>query len=506
MSVILGKVISLILTERFGPVVSSVGAFLFKRQSSPILYVRKGTDLPLSKVKEALCILIKHRLVTFKANKNENLANYSLDSEKVLYMLRYPKYLNLIKTQYGDEAEMIVEEILQRGYWSAPELILKVHERMSKNSDRPPTLVHIKDKLIFLITAKYLQRIPYSTDEKPVPDLHVDEKEMHVIPNIEIKNLVAHQADSSVALSYKNIYWAVNFDRFHQDMRDRIMVTAFTRKFDECSGEIIKLFLRQMYIRTEPWADVSNPIPAIEIKDILKRQQSNNSHTLPFFDQYINIIEQDNSKLLRKAGEASGGSYQIYLKEAFTQFVWELVEQVVLEKYDSKAARIFRLVKLKPYIEPDQIQQLAMIPAKDAKKLSYQLYEENFLHIQELRKTSANNGPTKNFTLFHIQLENVVRMLLEMCYKTLFNHISRRNHEKELNKRIIDKKQRVETILLGMRAQGATEEQINDIEEMITPPEKEILSNIDKIMKKLSTIELEIDDTIFLLKTFLLYY
>lgn len=93
-------------------------------------------------------------------------------------------------------------------------------------------------------------------------------------------------------------------------------------------------------------------------------------------------LEQDNSKLLRKAGEASGGSYQIYLKDAFTQFVWEVIEQVVLEKYDSKAARIFRLVKLKPYIEPDKLQQLAMIPAKDAKMLSYQLYEDNFLHIQ----------------------------------------------------------------------------------------------------------------------------
>lgn len=54
--------------------------------------------------------------------------------------------------------------------------------------------------------------------------------------------------------------------------------------------------------------------------------------------------EQDNSKLLRKAGEASGGSYQIYLKEAFTQFAWELVEQIVLEKHDSKAARIFRFL------------------------------------------------------------------------------------------------------------------------------------------------------------------
>ncbi|CAG9762004.1 unnamed protein product [Ceutorhynchus assimilis] len=504
MSVTFGKVISLILTERFGPIVSSVGSFLFKSQSSPLLFITRGVDLPLSNIKASLCVLIKYGLVTFKPNKNEKLANYHLESEKVLLMLRYPKYQNLAKIQFGDESAMIIEEILQRGYWTASQLILKVHERLSTNNVNPPTLTHIKDKLVYLITSKYLERLPSPDITKAVPSLIIQENELHVLPKIDIKNLVAYQENNSVTLPDANIYWTVNFDRFHQDMRDHIIVNAFENKFDAQAGEIIKLFLRQMYVRTEPWADVSNPIPSIEIKDILKRQ-SHQTHALAFFDQYMSIIEQDNSRLLRKVGEASGGSYQIYLKEAFTQFAWELVEQTVLAKYNSKAARIFRLVKEKPYIEPDRIQQLAMIPAKDAKKLSYQLYEENFLHIQELRKTSSNNGPTKNFTLFHIQLENVVRMLLELCYKVQFNHITRRNYERELNKRIIDKKQRVDTILMGMRAQGATEEQLADIEEMITPPEKEVLENIEKMMKQLSLVELEIDDTIFMLKMFIVY-
>lgn len=44
-----------------------------------------------------------------------------------------------------------------------------------------------------------------------------------------------------------------------------------------------------MYIRTDPWTDTSNPIPALEVKDILKKQ-SPSSHSLAFFDQYMNII------------------------------------------------------------------------------------------------------------------------------------------------------------------------------------------------------------------------
>lgn len=151
------------------------------------------------------------------------------------------------------------------------------------------------------------------------------------------------------------------------------------------------------------------------------------------------------------------------MKEAFNQFAWEIIEQCILEKFDSKAARIFRLVKLKKYIESDTIQQLAMIPTKEAKKISYHLLEENFLQIQELKKSTAGGGPIKSFMLFHINMQRVVRMVLELCYKSLFNIMTRRDNEKLINKRIIDKKHRVDTITLGMRAQGASDDQLADV-------------------------------------------
>lgn len=40
---------------------------------------------------------------------------------------------------------------------------------------------------------------------------------------------------------------------------------------------------------------------------------------------------------------------------------------------------------------------------------------------------------------------------------------------------------------------------------MITPPERQILDAIKKTMKKLNLVELEIDDTIFLLQMYLIY-
>ncbi|XP_072386511.1 DNA-directed RNA polymerase III subunit RPC3 [Diabrotica undecimpunctata] len=503
MSTQLGKVLSIILAERFGTVVEKVGTSLYQYGSAPLLHIKKRTELPLSKLKESLAILIKYQLVTFVPNQNENLANYCIKPDKVLLMLRYPKYINLIKKKFGDASEMIIEEYLLRSYIPASEALIKIHERLSKNNENNVSFGQLKNEFIALINAKYLIKLPHNEQEdKPVPKLFLNEKDMHILPPIDVNLLVKANSGEQVAFPDKDIYWQINFDRFHQDMRDKIIFTAFTKKFDENAGEVVKMLLQQMYIRTEPWADVSNPIPILEIKDMVKKQK-NLSQLNAVFDQYINVIEQDQSNLIRKAGN---GTFQIHLKEAFTQFTWEVVEQCVMEKFDTKAARIFRLVRLKKYIEPDMIQQLAMIPAKEAKRLTYQLLEENFLHIQELRKAAVGgSGPNKSFTLFHINLDLIVRMLLELCYKTLFNVMTRRNHEKITNKRIIDKKQRVETIALGMRAQGAAEEQLTEIEEMITPPEREILEKIDRTMKKFNTVELEIDDTIFLIEMYLMY-
>lgn len=432
-------------------------------------------------MKEALCVLIKYRLVTFEPNKSEVLARYTLQTDRVLLMIRYPKYISLIKKKFGKEAEMLMEEVLQRGYCTGSELIMHVYNRLRKDG-KDVSLQIIRDNLFSLINARYFARLPYSVEEAPIPLLQINEKEQFSLPFIDIKLIQKRLTENElVELPDNEIFWYTNFDRFHQDMRDKIIVNAFTKKFDNNIGAFVSVLLEQMYIRTEPWAECSNPIPLLEIKNIIKK--TNTYPTLvDFFDQYTSVLglylnccykynfsvfiflsEQDSCNLIRRAGDAGGGSFQIYMKELFTQLTWETIEQIILEKHDTKAARIFRLVKMKHYIELEQIQQLAMIPAKETKRLTYQLLEENFFQVQELKKTASSSGPSKCFTLFYIHVEDVVKMVLELCYKTLFNVMTRRNNDRLINKRIIDKKERVDTIALGMRLQGADEAQLADV-------------------------------------------
>lgn len=104
-----------------------------------------------------------------------------------------------------------------------------------------------------------------------------------------------------------------------------------------------------------------------------------------------------------------------------------------------------------------------MIPAKEAKHLTYTLLEENYLQIQELKKPGVSAAPTKVFFLFHIDLNQVTRMTIEHCYHALYNVIQRGEHEVTSNKRMIDKQLRMQTLTSNLKEHGATEEQLAEV-------------------------------------------
>jgi DNA-directed RNA polymerase III subunit RPC3 len=56
------------------------------------------------------------------------------------------------------------------------------------------------------------------------------------------------------------------------------------------------------------------------------------------------ISEEDSSEFVSKVGDSSGGQYSINMKLAFIQLTWATIENIVMERFGSKAARIFRYV------------------------------------------------------------------------------------------------------------------------------------------------------------------
>lgn len=183
------------------------------------------------------------------------------------------------------------------------------------------------------------------------------------------------------------------------------------------------------------------------------------------------------------------------------------------------------MVRHKNYIEQEQIQREAMIPSKEAKFFTYKLLEEHYLQAMPVRKPGGGGtGMAKSFNLFYVNHQQVigifryilyfkwlkiyhqiVSMLLEICYKALFNSMTRAAFNKSENRRLIEKSQRIESIVEAMKERGETEEYIAEIFETLTPPEREVLQKVKVRIKNLYSAEIGLDETIFLLQLFIKY-
>merc|ERR1712107_62617 len=172
-----------------------------------------------------------------------------------------------------------------------------------------------------------------------------------------------------------------------------------------------------------------------------------------------------------KIGDAGGGAYTVNFKHIIKEIACATVENIILEKFGSKSMRIFRYIREKKFVEENQIQQVVMIPGKETKFLTYQLMENNFVCLQELRKSLAPNAPSKAIYLFYVNFDQVVRSCVGLCLNSIYNLKKRADLETKDNLRLLEKYERVESILESIRTEGGTQEQMEEVEEMLSPPE-----------------------------------
>ncbi|XP_072759194.1 DNA-directed RNA polymerase III subunit RPC3 isoform X1 [Anoplolepis gracilipes] len=492
------KLCILLLEEYFGAIVQSIGkSLLYSTKTLDV--IRFDTQLPITKVKEGLCVLIKYGFVTYQ--HDEKGVQYVLNCEKIFMLLRYPRYILFAKTYCGDEGEIMFEEVLKHGYITASEVIIKTYKRIEETPSKCTEQLSIPNlKNIFESLVKN-QFLMHSTSFNKTENT---EKPNYNLPNLDLTAISNMLQGQTVNPGDDKLYWKVNFDRFTQDFRDKILISAMTQRFDVNAGELMRQLINLMYLRTAPWAATSNPIPFTEIKEEVKKLNYNELEQ--YLDQYLQLLEEDSSQFIKRVGDSGGGQYSINMKNAFKQLVWTTMEGIITERFSSKAARIFRLVRIEKNVNLDQIQQLAMIPAKEAKCLTYILVQENYIQMQEIKKVGTWTAPTKGLFYFYIDLTKIIQMEIEHCCQALYNIINKRDHELTNNRRMIEKQLRVQTLSTNLKEHGATEQQLADIAEMITPSETQQLEKAQNIIKKLNATELQIDETLFLLMMYFRYH
>ncbi|KAI4895446.1 hypothetical protein NFI96_018732 [Prochilodus magdalenae] len=304
--------------------------------------------------------------------------------------------------------------------------------------------------------------------------------------------------DSSEVCGDEGIYWQVNFERFHLHFRHQAIISAVASKLDQTSSEIVRTMLRLSEVTTPASAAYTQ---ALSANEIFRALPTSYNIARPILDQYLTLLVDDPMEFVSKTGDSGGGMYVVNLHRALANLARATLESVVQERFGSRSARIFRLLLRKRHLEQKQVEDFAMIPAKEAKDMLYTLLSENLVQLQEIPKT-PDHAPSRTFYLYTVNQLATARMLLQNCYKAVGNLIERRLFETRENKRHLEKSQRIEAILASLQASGADAAQLTEVEEMITAPERQQLEALRHHINKLDSSENQVDETIFLLESY----
>uniref|UniRef100_A0A8C1PYL6 DNA-directed RNA polymerase III subunit RPC3 n=2 Tax=Cyprinus carpio TaxID=7962 RepID=A0A8C1PYL6_CYPCA len=524
------RLCGLLLQEHFGDVVEKVGTHLIRSGVLTLRALAHETKLPLDLVKKSLCVLMQHGMCAFGAGRRgpAGPVEYHIICERILHMLRYPRYIYTAKSLYGDTGELIVEEILQRGQMTMSSTVKTVADRLTHNMPEGQSMDYSEVVSAFsrLVETHFLQRCPpmasaesssSGADNTPLPAVtQPTEPEDHpelVNSDVNLRWLNCiysgqgkrrrssedGEADPRAAKKAKTdssergdegIYWQVNFQRFHLHFRDQAIISAVSCKLDQTSSEIVRTMLRMSEVTTPTHAAFTQ---ALSANEIFRALPSSYNIARPILDQYLTLLVDDPMEFVGKTGDSGGGMYVVNLHRALANLARATLESVVQERFGSRSARIFRLLLRKRHLEQKQVEDFAMVPAKEAKDMLYTLLSENLVQLQ-LTVTTPVHASKHSLYVCAGNPQNA---------RLLGNLIERRLYETKENKRLLEKSQRIEAILASLQATGAEAAQLTEVEEMITAPERQQLESLRHHINKLDSSENQVDETIFLLESYI---
>lgn len=519
--------------------VADVAKVLLESGSSPMGAIIKASEESAQNVKKCLVTLIKHNFVTFETNP-KGFVEYDIDVDEVLSLLRYPKYIYVSKILLGDEAEIMVEELLKHGVMAMSQLIQLAANRLAqvmepqKCRSLAKDLYDICSQLVsmhFIRCHRILKdsKANYTIVKSKVESTSEasEDTEAYKLPVINLKLIKVNDngpqikpdpdseepakkrrkisSDSKDKQNDLDIYWKVNKKRFDQYLRDQAIVEAVRNHYDDpIAGELARIILRLSEVKCHSMSPTTAHISKQDIiREAIKAKVCSDGLQV---EQYLMCFHEDlNYRFIIKTEDRNEGMYSVNIFYTLEKLVENCLANIIQNRFCSKSARIYRLLMAKKYLQQKQIEDTAMIPAKEARQMTYNLYMNGLLKLVQCPKTS-DYAPSRTFFLFTVDLQEVSLHIVERCYQSVSNAITRRLFEVQQNKTLLEKKSFIDALISTLEQQQSVQDvdqQIQDLRDSFTAHDSELLNKVNRNVKKLEQSELQTDETIFLLNTWL---
>uniref|UniRef100_A0A8C4R5N6 DNA-directed RNA polymerase III subunit RPC3 n=1 Tax=Eptatretus burgeri TaxID=7764 RepID=A0A8C4R5N6_EPTBU len=257
-----------LLREHFGELVCRVGTELVRAGSLNLRQLVSRIGVSPKQVRKALCVLIQHGMVTFEAMER-GLVRYQSVRTALLRIPRYPRYIYVAKTLYGDTGELLLEEILQHGELTMSDAIRRVADRLTETSNGESHRVlysEVAKTFCDLVNTHFLQKCPQvigTAVQAAAPTLESVEREEYAIPTIPLTvldTLDDHLPDLHTSL---------------RTLAQCSLVSIVQERFGSRPARIFRLLLSKRHLEQKQVEDFAM-IPSKEAKGMLYTMLSEN--------------------------------------------------------------------------------------------------------------------------------------------------------------------------------------------------------------------------------------
>lgn len=530
-------------------------AVLLERGRLTFGEVRRYARGKIGQVRECLLVLVQHNLVKTYLVATDGTVHgprrhlYEADVEQILVRLRHPKFLLHTKDTLGEEAESVVQALLENGRLRMSQVLSSVAAKWEVTEES------IADKLkvafLSLLERRMVERAPDGNQHPPPckepfglrrnrpgrglaeamahkpegkqreetaertqatrfepPGMFVDAPHTSVQNPARRKrkkfNQIADDEDEEPPQQETlwqegngcQVLWRVNTEEFNRQFRHELIGNAMADMYGEKAGVLVKIMLK---LSSEEETHVKDETTVLLTAEDIAKACSKQTEVQPHlsYSEALDTLEflsmERPGFLSRFSTNTEVLSYTLSLGKIIHHLKVKHVEGVVVQKFGDRGCRIFRLLLAKRMLEQKQVADAAMLPIRDAREELYKLMKEELVSVQEVPKTS-DRAPARTFYLFYVDLPAVLRNITAEMYRSLSNIRARLEHELRQEEEVLG--------LLDAVADKDNENSSSYTSLILTSTQRHQVEQVRKTAILLETLMGRLDDLIALLDNF----
>ncbi|KAG8381316.1 hypothetical protein BUALT_Bualt06G0109700 [Buddleja alternifolia] len=473
-----------IISSFYGDLCSKVCDCLLRRGTLTLAQIIRFTELTRENVINCLRVLIHQNCVQAFAIQQEGafgeapriVTQYMALFDSMIHKLRAPKFMQIVSDELGKDCLGIFQGLLQHGRLSINQIIDRHEQTAGGASD-----VHVaRESFNRLLCARFVERCPapepflappaeeetpakkrgakskiaeerQTTEQRalaaaaPMESMRflMDMDDLSVEKGEESRNnaksaALGEKRKQDVLKSDENILdpnkkkevlWRVNFEELVHHMRHKACISYVETRRSKEAGIVLSAMLElNGRSETRQKAEKSAYLSINAIYDEVIKKEGGLGMD---FERISVSLEQLECQTLSVGLDET---YSIDIKRIIEMAQSEEVESVIWTRYGKEAYRIFRLLsKAGRLLESDKISDTTFVEKKDAIKILYRLWKDDYLHME---KVFASGAKQSLFLLWRVNKQPLVEQVLDEMYHAALNLRLRIAHEQDQGKEV----------------------------------------------------------------------